>query len=96
MTMNIAIVDEEKFERETAEVYLRKYIRENWAKHESKIYIETFSRARDFMGIFSRGMYQLVLVGFCTENLAKFLRARDNDVEIFYLPHEDDCEENFL
>lgn len=94
--MNIAIVDEEKFERETAEVYLRKYIRDNWSAHESEIHIETFPNAKDFMKFFGRGMYNLIIVGFGLEKIAKFIRARDRNAEIFFLPRDYDFEENFL
>lgn len=94
--MNIALIDEEKFELETAEVYLRKYIRENWAAHKSEICIETFPNAKYFLKFFSRGMYDLIIVGFCTVEISKFLRAHDHNVKIFFLPHEEDYEENLL
>ncbi len=44
--MNIAIVDDEKIELETAETFLRLYIKKFWAKYESLINIETFYQCR--------------------------------------------------
>lgn len=95
-TMNIAIIDEEKVDLETAEAYLKKYIRDNWAQYAADINVDIFLRPENFKRFFRRGLYQIVLVGFCTEDIAEFLHARDENVNVFHLIRNDDCEEDFL
>lgn len=94
--MKIAIVDDEKAELLIAEAYLKKYIRENWADYEADIKIETFSCAKELLKIFRPGMYQLVILDICMEEIngmqaAQVIRARgDNECNIVFLTSSDD------
>lgn len=89
--MNIAIVDNEKIELETAETFLRFYIKKFWAKYESLIHIETFCSGNDFLTFFCPKIYHLVILGGHMKYIANFLCARgDNNVKIIYL--DEDCE----
>lgn len=94
--MKIAIVDDERMELAAAETYLKKYIHDNWADYESEITIETFSCAKDLLKIFKPGMYQLVILDICMEEIngmqaAKIIRARgDDDINIVFLTGNDD------
>ena len=87
--MNIAIVDEEKIELETAEAFLRFYIRKFFPERENGIHIEIFQRAEDFLQVFSAGWYQLVILGARMENVAGFIRGR-GDTKIIFLKLNDD------
>lgn len=75
--MNIAIVDDEKIELETAETFLRCYIKKFWAKYETLIHIETFYSAKEFLTFFCPNIYQLVILGGHMKNFADFIRAYD-------------------
>ena len=95
--MNIAIVDDEKIELETAEVFLRCYIKNFWAEHESEIHIELFQRTGDFLQFFSAGFYHLIILGAGMENIANFIRSRgDYDVKIIFLKLNDNSERGDL
>ena len=84
--MNIAIVDDEKISLETAEIFLRCYIK----KFRAEIHIETFYSARDFLTFFSPKIYRLVILGGHMKNIAELIRAYD--VKILFL--NDDSEED--
>ena len=94
--MNIAIVDDDKYELAAAETYLRQYLRDNWAEDEPNIKINTFSCAKDFLKIFKPGIYQLVILDIRMPEIngmqtAQIIRARgDNDVNIVFLTGSDD------
>ena len=89
--MNIAIVDDEKIGLETAEVFLRYYIKKFWAKYESLIHIETFCSASDFLTFFCPKVYNLIILGGRMKYIANFLCSRgDNDVKIVFF--DEDCE----
>ena len=91
--MNIAIVDDEKFELDAAENYLRNYLEENWAGLEFKI--QTFSSGNDFLQIFKPKIFQLVILDiFMPEvngmQIAQIIRARgDDDANIVFLTGND-------
>lgn len=88
--MNIAIVDEEKIELETAETFLRVYVKKFWGDHKSKINIEVFQRPEEFMQIFSVGLYQVVMLGPRMEEIANFIRAcGDYDAKILLFQFND-------
>ena len=87
--MNIAIVDDEKVELETAEVFLRAYVRKFFHEHESEIHIEVFRSDSEFVQVFSAGWYQLVILGARMENVAGFIRGR-GDTKIIFLKLNDD------
>ena len=93
--MEIAIVDDEKFELDLAEDYIRKYLRENWAELESETNIQTFTSAKDFLQIFKPGIFQLVILDICMDEidgiqLAQVIRARgDDEVNIIFLTGND-------
>lgn len=88
--MNIAIVDDEKIELETAETFLRFYIRKFFPERENGIHIEIFRRAEDFLQVFSAGWYHLVILGACMESVAEVIRARgDEEVQILFLKMND-------
>lgn len=74
--MNIAIVNDEKVELETAEAFLRFYVRKFYPEREAEIYIEVFQRVEDFFQIFCADLYQLVVLGDGMENVANFVRTR--------------------
>ena len=85
--MNIAIVDDEKIELETAETFLRLYIKKFWAKYESLINIETFYNADDF---FCPKFYQIVILGGHMKDFADLIASNsNNDTKIFLI--SDDC-----
>ena len=89
--MNIAIVDEEKIELETAEIFLRCYIKKFWSQYESSIHIEIFQSAEDFIQFFCAGLYHLVILGNHMEKTANFIRAcGDYDTKIIFLKNNDD------
>lgn len=89
--MNIAIVDEEKIELETAKTFLRFYIRKFFPERENGIYIEIFRRAGDFLQVFSAGWYHLIILGARMESVAEVIRGRgDCDTEIIFLKLNDD------
>lgn len=94
--MKIAIVDDEKIELRAAETYLRRYIHENWLEYESDIQIETFSCAADLLKIFRPGVYQLLILDICMDDIdgiqtAQIVRARgDRDCNIVFLTSSDD------
>ena len=89
--MNIAIVDEEKIELETAETFLRFYIRKFFPEHQSQIHIEIFRRAEDFLQVFSAGWYHVIILGARMESVAQVIRGRgDCDTKIIFLELNDD------
>ena len=86
--MNIAIVDDEKVELETAEIFLRCYVQKFLKDYEASIHIETFRAPDEF---FCPNFYQVVILGGKMKSFAKSIAARaNNDAKIFLL--EDDCE----
>ena len=88
--MNIAIVDDEKVELETAEAFLRFYVKKFYPEHESEISIEVFQRVENFIQVFSPRLYQLVILGGGMQNIANFIRANDNfDTKILFLKLND-------
>lgn len=88
--MNIAIVDDEKVELETAEAFLRFYVKKFYPEHESEIYIEVFQRVEDFFQIFCAGLYQVVILAAEMKSVANFIRARgDKDIKILFLKLND-------
>lgn len=90
--MNIAIVDNEKFDSEAVELFLRVYIKKFWSDFESRIHIEIFRSAKEFITFFSPKIYNLVILGVNMQEIARFIRANDiNDVKILFL---DSCEED--
>lgn len=90
--MNIAIVDDEKFDSEAVELFLRVYIKKFWSDCESRIHIEIFRSAKEFITFFSPKIYNLVILGVNMQEIARFIRANDiNDVKILFL---DSCEED--
>ena len=89
--MNIAIVDDEKIELETAEVFLRHYIRKFYPERAAEIHIEIFRAADEFLQVFSAELYQLVVLGDGMEDVANFVRARGGlDTKILFLKLKDD------
>ena len=92
--MNIAIVNDEKIDLETAEIFLRFYIKKFWADYESKINIEVFYSARDFMQIFDVGLYHVIILGTNLAEVAEFIRASgDYDAKVIFLKFNDNSEE---
>lgn len=89
--MNIAIVDDEKIESETLEIFLRAYIKKFWSDCESKIHIEILHSAKEFLTYFNPTIYQLVVLGTRMQELARLIRAENSDVTIFFM---NDCGEN--
>lgn len=83
--MNIAIVESEKVELETAEAFLRFYVRKFYPEREDEIHIEVFQRTEDFLQIFSAELYQLVVLGDGMDNVANFVRAFGDNVPILFL-----------
>ena len=91
--MNIAIIDKEKVNLETAEAFLRYYIKNFYSEHEAEISIEVFHCAKDFLQIFSPGLYHLVILGSDMEEVAEFIRANgDFTTKIIFLKLNDDYE----
>lgn len=89
--MNIAIVDDEKVELETAEAFLKFYIRKFYPEREAEIHIEIFRAADEFLQVFSADLYQLVVLGDGMEDVANFVRARGGlDTKILFLKLKDD------
>lgn len=86
--MNIAIVDDEKIELETAEAFLRYYISENFPNYEPDIHIELFQRQNEFLTYFNPKNYQLVILGGNMRKLAGFIQAHNIKI-IFIKPQED-------
>ncbi len=86
--MNIAIVDDEKIELETAEAFLRYYISENFQNYESDIHIELFQRKNEFLTWFSPQIYQVVILGGNMRKLADYIANFDVKI-IFIKPQED-------
>ena len=82
--MNIAIVDDEKVELETAEVFLRHYIKKFYPEREAEIHIEIFRAADEFLQVFSAELYQLVVLGDGMEDVANFIRERGDNVPILF------------
>ena len=86
--MNIAIVDDEKVELETAETFLRCYIKKFLKDYESLIHIETFRAPDEF---FFPNFYQVVILGGHMKAFANSIAARVNrNAKIFLI--NDDCE----
>ena len=88
--MNIAIVDNEKIELETAEALLRFYVKKFWADCESRIHIETFYNAKVFLTFFSPKFYQLVILGGHMKKIANLIYS--TNIKILFL--KSDCEED--
>lgn len=94
--MNIALVDDEKVELETAELYIRNFIKKNYPELYPEINILTFSSADEFFKIFTPGFFQLVILDIMMEKIdglqtAQIIRARgDEDVNIVFLTSNDD------
>ena len=86
--MNIAIVDDEKIELETAEVFLRYYIKTFYPNYESNIHIELFQRQNEFLTYFNPKIYQVVILGGNMRKLANYI-ANYNVKIIFIKPQED-------
>lgn len=90
--MNIAIVNDEKFDSEAVELFLRVYIKKFWAHCESRIHIEIFRSAKEFITFFSPKIYNLVILGINMQEIARFIRANDDfGVKILFW---DACEED--
>ena len=93
--MNIAIVDDEKVELNAAETYIREYLRENWSDVENEVSIRTFTSAKDFFDVFKPGLFQLVILDICMDEIdgmqvAQIIRARgDDDANIVFLTGND-------
>ncbi len=88
--MNIAIVNDEKVELETAETFLRVYIKKFLPERKSEINIEIFQRTEDFFQIFSAGLYNFVIIGAHMEEVANFIRASgDYDAKILLFKFND-------
>ena len=87
--MNIAIVNKEKIELEIAEVFLKFYVKKFWSIPESQIHIEIFQRPEEFLQIFDKGWYHLVVLGDGMESVADFIRERGDDVAILFLQLSD-------
>lgn len=88
--MNIAIVNDEKILSETVEIFLRVYIKSFWSDYESRIHIEIFHSAKEFITFFSPKIYNLVILGVNMQEIAKFVRTNGNDVKILFI---NACEE---
>ena len=90
--MNIAIVEDEKIKLEALEIFLRVYIKNFWSDCESKIHIETFHCAKEFLTFFSPKIYHIVILGVNMKEIAQIIRANGHsDVKIIFL---NDCEED--
>ena len=90
--MNIAIVSDGKILSETVEIFLRVYIKKFWSDCESRIHIEIFRSAKEFITFFSPKIYNLVILGVNMQEIARFIRANDDfGVKILFL---DSCEED--
>ena len=93
--MNIAIVDDEKFELEAAESYIKEYLHENRSELEAEVSIRTFTCAKDFFEVFRPGLFQLVILDICMPEfdgmqVAQVIRARgDDDANIVFLTAND-------
>lgn len=87
--MNIAIVDDEKIELETAESLLRFYVEKFWADYKSRIHIETFCNAKEFLTFFSPKIYQLVILGGHMKKIANLIC--NTNIKVLFL--KSDCEE---
>ena len=94
--MNIAIVDDERIELETAKYYVRKYLRGHYPQEEPTVNIDTFTCAEDLLKGYKPGAYQLVILDICMPEMdglqaAQMIRARgDNEVQIVFLTGNDD------
>ncbi len=86
--MNIAIVDDEKIELETAEAFLRYYIKTFYPNYESNIHIEFFQRQNEFLTYFNPKIYQVVILGGNMRKLANYIANYDVKI-IFIKPQED-------
>lgn len=90
--MNIAIVDDEKIELETAETFLRYYVKKFYPGFERDINIEVFQRVEEFLQIFNPGLYNVIILSAHMEGVANFIRAQgDCDTKIIFLKLNDDC-----
>lgn len=90
--MNIAIVDDRKIELETAEIFLRVYIKKFWTKYESLIHIDTFYSAEDFLRFFCPKIYQLIILGRNMNNIAEKLCADGDSVKVLFLKDGNEVE----
>ncbi len=94
--MNIAIVDDQRIELNAAETYIKKYLRENWSTLENEVSIQTFTSAKDFFEVFKPGLFQLVILDICMDEIngmqvAQIIRARgDDEVNIVFLTGNDE------
>ena len=94
--MNIAIVDDEIMELQTAELYIRKFIQKNYPELSAEINISLFSSADDFFKAFMPGFFQLVILDIMMEKIdglqtAQIIRARgDEEANIVFLTSNDD------
>lgn len=88
MNITIAIVDDEKIELETIEIFLRFYIKNFLSAYESRINIETFYRAKDFLCVFDPKIYQVVVLGVNMHDIFKLIG--DNDVKFIFIKPEEE------
>ncbi|MBQ6976888.1 MAG: response regulator transcription factor [Selenomonadaceae bacterium] len=94
--MNIAIIDDESEDRQQAEFYLRKFIRENYPDKETEINIKIFSRARDMLLNFTAGQFDVMILDIRMKEItgmqaAKIVRGRgDDEVKIIFLTSSGD------
>lgn len=92
--MNIAIVDDDKFELNSAKNYLHDFIKENWS--EMDFNIQTFSCAKEFFEVFKPNLFQLIILDIYMDEIdglqtAQIIRARgDDDANIVFLTSSDD------
>lgn len=86
--MNIAIVEDQQVELETAETFLRSYIKKFQAKYESAVHIETFRTAKDFLTFFQPKFYQVVILGEHMKHILKFIGSYD--IKIFFIKPQED------
>ena len=93
--MNIAIVDDERIELNAAESYIKKYLRENWSTIKDEVSIRTFTSAKEFFDAFKPGLFQLVILDICMNEVngmqvAQIIRARgDDEANIVFLTGND-------
>ena len=87
--MNIAIVDDDKIELDTIETLLHFGIKKFRANCKTKINIEKFLCADEFLSVFSPRIYQTVVLGLNMRRLAKFIS--DSGVKIIFINSEENC-----
>lgn len=93
--MNIALVDDQAEDLQAAEIFLRKYLAENFSEIVHSVRIDIFESAETFLSKFESGVYDLIILDIFMKPLngiqvAQLVRNKDRNAFIIFLTNSED------